>query len=81
MPLLHDAINAYLSPLLKKHSVEGVLSMEDLNQAMEASKAVLAESPNEFVMVSEFFCIFLLEPVTTFMIFNRFFLLFSSPIL
>lgn len=54
MPLLHDAVNAYLSPLLKKHSAGGVLSIEDLNLSMEASKALLVESPNEFVLVSVF---------------------------
>ena len=56
MPLLHDAMNAYLSPLLKKHSVGGVLSLEDLNSSMEAAKAVLEESPNDFVLVSLSFC-------------------------
>lgn len=50
MPLLHDVLNAYLAPLLKKHSVGAFLSFEDLHASMEAAKATLAESPNEFVL-------------------------------
>lgn len=50
MPLLHDVLNAYLAPLLKKHSVGANLSFEDLNASMEAAKAAMADSPNEFVL-------------------------------
>ena len=40
MPLLHDAINAYLSPLLKKHSVGGLLTIDDLNASMSIPKTL-----------------------------------------
>ena len=51
MPLLHDVLNTYLSPLLKKHSVGGVLTYNDLVASMELAKAAMADSPNEFVLV------------------------------
>ena len=57
MPLLHDVLNAYLSPLLKKHSIAGgFLTYEDLEASMELAKAVLVETPNEFVLVRTFDC-------------------------
>jgi len=51
MPLLHDCLNAYLSPLLKKHSFGGVLTYDDLATSLEQAKAILGTPPNPIVMV------------------------------
>ncbi|CAB9526868.1 expressed unknown protein [Seminavis robusta] len=50
MTLLQDVINAYLAPLLSKHAAGDPVTHDDLLASMEASKAVLANSPNEFVL-------------------------------
>ena len=51
MPLLHDVMNAYLAPLLKKHSAGTLITYEDLVTSLELAKAVLMETPNDFIMV------------------------------
>ena len=58
MPLLHDVMNAYLAPLLKKHSLSpgsgGLVTYEDLISSFESAKTVLMESPNDFILVRRY---------------------------
>jgi len=49
MTLLFDATNAYLGPLLEKHTTGQPLVWEDLTQSMTACSAVLRQSNNAFV--------------------------------
>lgn len=52
MTLVIEAVNAYYRPLLKLHDAGSKVTYEDLISSLEAAKKVLAESPNEFVLVS-----------------------------
>ena len=51
MTLLNDVFEAYLNPLLKKHSDGKYLTWEDLEASNDAAKKVLGSSDNLFVSV------------------------------
>ena len=52
MTLIFDATNAYLGPLLEKHTTGQSLVWEDLKASQAACNAVLRQSNNSFVSVS-----------------------------
>jgi hypothetical protein len=51
MTLLDDALAAYLSPLLKKHTAGQLVTWEDLESSHAAAKQAAMKMPNPFVSV------------------------------